>query len=140
MHRNTKFYPVRRFSYNQSSFNCSKSTMETSDQNNFWNLFKFDNKDARTKLLTLFWCFHCWLWASFTPCSDVSIAEFKQLNAGFLEPEQRKSKSNCMYIFIFIPCTRIGRSARTQYFGVFYIVASTKEAWKRRSTIFKLVY
>ena len=53
-------------------------------QNNVWNLFKFNNKDFRMTLLTSFWCLYCYLWTDFTPnYSDISIVDFdKQMLTG----------------------------------------------------------
>ena len=38
-----------------------------------WNTFKFNSKNARTRSLTSFYCFCCWLWTCFTPFSSVSF-------------------------------------------------------------------
>ena len=48
--------------------------------NKLWNLFKFNNKDTRTKS---FWCLHCQLWTYFTHFSGVSNFDFEQVNAGW---------------------------------------------------------
>ena len=51
-------------------------------QSQFWehqnvlNLLKVNNKDARTKSMTLFWCFYCQCWTGFTDISSVSIVDF----------------------------------------------------------------
>ena len=54
----------------QLVFTCSKSTV-----NNMWNLFKVNNKDIRTTLLT-----------EFTHCSVFSIVAFEQVNADWKRP------------------------------------------------------
>ena len=43
-----------------------------------WNLFKVNNKDNRTTLLTSFWCFYCFYWTYFTHCSSDSILDFAE--------------------------------------------------------------
>ena len=45
-------------------------------------MFKFNNKETRTMPMASFWCLYRYLWAYFTPCSGVSIVNFKQVNAG----------------------------------------------------------
>ena len=42
------------------------------------NLFNANIKDTT---LMVFWYLYSWLWADFTPCSDVFIADFEQVNA-----------------------------------------------------------
>ena len=42
-------------------------------------MFKVNNKDARTAPLTSFWCLYCHLLTNFTPCSSVSIVNFKHV-------------------------------------------------------------
>ena len=51
-------------------------------QNKVWNLFKINNKDTRTTLMTSFWCRACQLWMYFTHCSGISIVNIKWVNAG----------------------------------------------------------
>ena len=38
-----------------------------------WNMFKTNNEDTRTTLMTLFWYIYCELWTYFTPFSSASI-------------------------------------------------------------------
>ena len=42
------------------------------------------NKDTRTTPMALFWCLFCYLWASFTPCSSVSIVNFQHVIASWV--------------------------------------------------------
>ena len=42
-------------------------------------MFRVNNKNIRMMLLTLFWCFYCYLRTCF---SSVSIVDFEQVNAG----------------------------------------------------------
>ena len=44
-------------------------------------MFKVNNKDTRTTLVTSCCCLYCWLWTFFTPYSSVSIVNFEQENA-----------------------------------------------------------
>ena len=46
-----------------------------------WNLSKVNNKDTRTTPMPSFWCLYCKLSTYFTPCSNVSIVNFEQVNA-----------------------------------------------------------
>ena len=41
---------------------------------------KVNNKDTRMTPLVSFWCLYCYLLKYFTPCSSVSIVNFKYLN------------------------------------------------------------
>ena len=45
------------------------------------NLFNANIKDTTVMSLMVFWYSYSWLWANFTPCSDVFIADFEQVNA-----------------------------------------------------------
>lgn len=56
-------------------------------QNNTWNLLKTNNKDIRTISMTSFFCYYCQLCADFIYCSDVSIASFKQRDAGLVNAD-----------------------------------------------------
>ena len=52
-------------------------------------MFKVDNKDTKTTLtmaMASFWCLHCQLGTYFTPCSNVFIVNFEQVNAHWVEP------------------------------------------------------
>ena len=65
----------------QLAFTCSKSTMKT------W-------KQCVTYLKTLMlFCLYCRLWTDIICCSDIFIADFEQVNAGwlkdFLQPCQK---------------------------------------------------
>ena len=46
-----------------------------------WYIFKVNNKDTRATPVASFWCLYWQLWTYFTPCSCVSIVNFKQANA-----------------------------------------------------------
>ena len=46
-------------------------------------MFKVNSKDSRTMPLASFWYLHCSLWTYFTPCSSVSIVNFKHVIAGW---------------------------------------------------------
>ena len=59
----------------QPAFPCSNLTELKNSK------YKINNKVSRTTHLTSFWCFICWLWTDFTPCSNVSIVDFEQVNA-----------------------------------------------------------
>ena len=51
-------------------------------------MFKVGNKDTNTTLTTAmasFWCLYCQLGTYFTPCSNVFIVNFEQVNAGWIE-------------------------------------------------------
>ena len=55
-----------------------------------WNLFKVNNKGFRTTSLISLWCFYR---TDFTQCSDVSIAEFEQVDAA----SKYSSKKVCRF-------------------------------------------
>ena len=38
----------------------------------------------KSKWRALFWCLYCYFWTYFTYCSSVSIADFEQINAGWV--------------------------------------------------------
>ena len=69
-------------SYRQSlAFACSKSTMKTPEQ-----CVKFVQswqKNARTVLLTFWWLF-CWLRTDFAHCSGISVFDFEQVYASWV--------------------------------------------------------
>ena len=44
-----------------------------------WNVFKVNNKDARTTPMAFLRCLYCLLWTYFTPCSSVSIVNFQHI-------------------------------------------------------------
>ena len=46
-------------------------------------MFKVNNKDTRKTPLLWFCCLYFYLWAYFTPCSSVSIVNFKHVIAGW---------------------------------------------------------
>ena len=46
-------------------------------QNNFWNLFKINNKRTR---MTSFWWLYCWLWTNFAHSCGVFIVDNEQFN------------------------------------------------------------
>ena len=48
-----------------------------------WNMFKVNIKNTRTKSLTSFWCFYCWLGTYFKSFSSVSIIDFEQVNVSW---------------------------------------------------------
>ena len=64
------------------TFICSKWTMEKLEKS--VNLFIVNNKNARTATLTSFWYLYCWFWTNLTNCSDFSIVDFEQANAGWV--------------------------------------------------------
>ena len=43
-------------------------------------MFKINNKDIKTKSMTLFWCLYCKLWTYFTPSTSVSIFDIEQID------------------------------------------------------------
>ena len=50
--------------------------------NNVPNMFKVNNKETKTTLMTSFWCLYCcYLWTYSTHCFGVSIVDFEQVNA-----------------------------------------------------------
>ena len=46
-------------------------------------MFKVNNKNTRSTPSASFWYLCCWLWTYFIPCSNVSIVNFEQINAGW---------------------------------------------------------
>ena len=52
--------------------------------NYMFNMFKVNNKDTGTTLLSSFWCLYCQLGTYFTPFFSVSIVNFDQVNAGWV--------------------------------------------------------
>ena len=76
------WYPTpKQFSSAQPVFTCWNSTMETQEQ--YGNMFKVNNKDARTTSMTSFLCLYCYLWTYFTRCFGVSYIDFELVNAGW---------------------------------------------------------
>ena len=43
-------------------------------------MFKINNKDIKTKSMTLFWCLYCKLWTYCTPFTSVSIFDIEQID------------------------------------------------------------
>ena len=63
----------------QKTFNCSKSIIKI-HYKKMWNMFKINNKDTTTTLMTSLWCLYCLLWKYFIPVFSVSIVDFGQVN------------------------------------------------------------
>ena len=53
-------------------------------ENKLWNMFMCNKKDTRTTPIASFWCLYCYLWTYFTPWSTVSIVNFEQVNASWI--------------------------------------------------------
>ena len=47
-------------------------------------MFKGNKKDTRNTLIASLWYLYCYLRPYFTPCSSVSIVNFEQVNAGWV--------------------------------------------------------
>ena len=59
-------------------------------QNNVWNLFKVNNKDARTRS----WYLYCSLWSDFIHCSAIFIVFFEQAKrTQYIRPEEDGTES-----------------------------------------------
>ena len=64
------------------SWHLLVQSQQRKHQNNAWNMFNVDNKDIRMISLILFWYLYHWLWTDFKHCSNVSVVDFEQVNAG----------------------------------------------------------
>ena len=64
-------------------------------------MFKVNNKDTRTT--TSFWCFDYKLWTYFTPCSGVSILNFEQAYADWVNFCRKNywGSSRSFYVHLF---------------------------------------
>ena len=59
-------------------------------------MFKVNNRNSRTKLLMLFWCFYCSIGTYFTPFSSVFVVGFEQMS-GLLSTANINSLSNELF-------------------------------------------
>ena len=73
------FFPVRFFLASIYLLKVNKR-----NQNKAWNMFKVNNNDTGKTQLANCWCPYCYLWTHFTPCSSVSIVNFEQVNADWV--------------------------------------------------------
>ena len=67
--------------WSQPAITCSRLYRNT--RTRCGNMFKVNIKDTRTKTMVSFWCLYCYLWTYFTPCSCISIVNFKQVNVSW---------------------------------------------------------
>ena len=58
-----------------------------------WNTFKVTNDENRTTSIISFSCFYCYLRTYLTPFSTVSIADFKQVNAGWTKSSSFRQRN-----------------------------------------------
>ena len=73
---NVYFYSVIFRTNIRQILPASNYLLKVSNRNigeKMWNMFKFNSKNARTRPLTSFYCFCCWLWTCFTTFSSVSF-------------------------------------------------------------------
>ena len=52
--------------------------------------------------VTSFWCCYCYLWTNFTPFSNVSIVDFKQVNVSWVYTFSRRFNSNIYLVGIYL--------------------------------------
>ena len=67
-------------------------------------MFKVNNKNTRTTLLKLFWCFYCQLWIYFTCPSSVFIVELEKVNDSYqpdlLIIKESKTEISCQQTYL----------------------------------------
>ena len=72
---------ITKIIYKQNNQRPTQHVFVQSQQQKFskkvWNMFKGNNKDTRTALLTSSWCLYCQIWTYVTPFSSVSIDDFE---------------------------------------------------------------
>ena len=78
------------------TFTCSKSTRETLGKGVKY--VQLNNKNTRTMPMMSFCCFHCYVWTYFTPCSNVSIVDFEQVNISWVLLKKQSRKNVPFYM------------------------------------------
>ena len=96
-------------------------------------MFKVNNKNTRTTLLTLFWCFYCQLWIYFTCFSSVFVVEFEQVNDSkehdLLIIKESKTEISCQQTYLsnhsskqlfllYLTCTAANVTQNNKFFHV----------------------